>query len=288
MTGLSLLCFLGAGHTHLQEGPYQAPVKRALDWLVARQLADGDLRRDAANPQRAVETMYSHNIATVALCEAFAMTRDSKLTQPTRRAVAFMVSIQANPDPRRRAARARAEDTSVIGWQVMAMHSARRSGFTVPRGAFDAAAAWLDGVESRSTKGRYSYSKGEAASAAMTAEAMFIRQLLGHGNGEARMQESAAFVLETPPRWADGAPTHYWYYATLAMFQHQGESWRAWTDLLVPELLKHQHQSGPRAGTWDPKDEWSRLGGRIYQTAICTLSLEVYYRYKAPAASPER
>lgn len=288
MTGLSLLCFLGAGHTHLQDGPYQAQVKRGLEWLVARQTAQGDLRRDATNPEVAGETMYSHNIATVALCEAFAMTRDPKLTQPTRKAVAFMVSIQANPDPRRRAARARAEDTSVIGWQVMAMHSARRSGFSVPRGAFDAAAAWLDGVESRSTKGRYSYSKGEAASAAMTAEAMFIRQLLGHGNGEARMQESASFVLETPPRWADGAPTHYWYYATLAMFQHQGESWRAWNDLLVPELLKHQHQSGPRAGTWDPKDEWSRLGGRIYQTAICTLSLEVYYRYKAPAAAPER
>ncbi|MCX5689524.1 MAG: hypothetical protein NTV94_07020 [Planctomycetota bacterium] len=288
MTGLSLLCFLGAGHTHLQEGPYQAHVKRALDWLVARQRADGDLRRDAAHPERAVETMYSHNIATVALCEAFAMTRDPKLTQPTRRAIAFMVSIQANPDPSRRAGRARAEDTSVIGWQVMAMHSARRSGFAVPREAFDAAGAWLDSVESSKASGRYAYAKGQVPSAAMTAEAMFIRQLLGHGNTEPRMGESAEFVLATPPRWADGAPTHYWYYATLAMFQHQGESWRAWNGQLVPELLAHQHQAGAAAGTWDPKDEWSRLGGRIYQTAICTLSLEIYYRYKAPPTSADR
>jgi hypothetical protein len=232
--------------------------------------------------------MYSHNIATVALCEAFAMTRDPKLTQPTRRAVAFMVSIQANPDPSRRAGRARAEDTSVIGWQVMAMHSARRSGFAVPQSAFDAAGAWLDSVESSKERGRYSYAKGQLPSAAMTAEAMFIRQLLGHGSAELRMGESAEFVLATPPRWADGAPTHYWYYATLAMFQHQGPLWRAWNDALVPELLAHQHQSGPAAGTWDPKDEWSRLGGRIYQTAICTLSLEVYYRYKATATQAER
>ncbi|MBS0198041.1 MAG: PD40 domain-containing protein [Planctomycetes bacterium] len=282
MTGLSLLCFLGAGHTHTADGPYRADVQHALDWLIARQSANGDLRRDPARPDAPGETMYSHNIATVALCEAFAMTRDPKLAGAARRAVAFMISIQANPDPARRGTRARAEDTSVIGWQVMAMHSARRSGFTVPQSAFDAASAWLNTVASPSQPGRYAYTRGEAPSAAMTAEAMFIQQLLGHIRAEPRMEQSARFVLETPPRWADGAPTHYWYYATLALFQHQGDEWRAWNDQLVPELLRHQHQTGPAAGTWDPKDEWSRLGGRIYQTAICTLSLEVYYRYKAP------
>ena len=24
---------------------------------------------------------------------------------------------------------------------------------------------------------------------------------------------------------------------------------------------------------------WAQVGGRMYQTAICTLTLEVYYRY---------
>jgi hypothetical protein len=44
-------------------------------------------------------------------------------------------------------------------------------------------------------------------------------------------------------------------------------------------LLTNQRQSGAAAGSWDPRDNWSKIGGRVYQTAICTLCLEVYYRY---------
>ena len=64
------------------------------------------------------------------------------------------------------------------------------------------------------------------------------------------------------------------------MFQHQGEAWKKWNESLVPELLAHQRKDGAPAGSWDPTDPWSKMGGRVYQTAVCTLSLEVYYRYR--------
>ena len=32
------------------------------------------------------------------------------------------------------------------------------------------------------------------------------------------------------------------------------------------------------AGSWDPSGPWGRYGGRLYSTAISTLTLEVYYR----------
>ncbi len=48
---------------------------------------------------------------------------------------------------------------------------------------------------------------------------------------------------------------------------------------LTEQLLSHQQQSGRTAGSWDSTDRWSKLGGRVYQTALCTLMLEVYYRY---------
>ena len=66
-----MLAFLGAGHTHTKDGPYQDCVDRALRWLLARQANDGDLRGE--------ETMYSHGIATIALSEAYGMTKDAAL-----------------------------------------------------------------------------------------------------------------------------------------------------------------------------------------------------------------
>lgn len=267
MTGMALLCYLGAGHTHTQPGPCRDAVDRALRWLVARQSADGDLRQG--------ETMYGQTVSTVALCEALAMTRDQALALPAQRAVRFVLSRASS------AQRGDDRETSVLGWLVFTVESARRAGIDAPRSTFAAAGKWLDYVSIPGSSGLYSYSKGRPPSAAMTAEAMFVRQLLGHSRDEPMMERSARFILDSPPDWKDGAPTYHWYYATLALFQHQGDQWKAWNELLVTELLEHQRQEGPASGSWEPQDQWSRMGGRIYQTAVCTLCLEVYYRYKA-------
>lgn len=267
MTGLALLAFLGAGHTHVAEGPHRETVDAGLRWLLARQDPVGDLRGGR-------ETMYGQTIGCVALCEAFAMTRDPRLAEAARSAIAVVL------DPRR-GDRGTAAGTAVVGWQIMAVESARRAGLSVPNDTFTAAGRWLDSIAERPGSGRYAHRAGEAPSAAMTAEAMFVRHLLGSPSTERRMGESAAFLLETPPRWREGAPTHSWYYATLALFQHGGESWRSWNEALVPELVANQRSDGCCAGSWDPQDRWSTLGGRHYQTAICALSLEVYYRYAA-------
>ena len=93
------------------------------------------------------------------------------------------------------------------------------------------------------------------------------------------MQTSAKFIARQLPDWDDEPNTYLWYYATLALFQHQGEEWRQWNEALKEQLLEHQHKTGRMAGSWDTTDRWSRLGGRVYQTALCTLMLEVYYRY---------
>ncbi|MFO0835735.1 MAG: hypothetical protein U0638_12245 [Phycisphaerales bacterium] len=268
MTGMALLCFLSAGHTHTRDGPYRDTVSRAIEHLMSRQRGDGNLAPD--------ETMYGQTVASVALCEAYAMTHDARLARPVRLAVEFVDASARSND-------GSAGKTSVLGWQVMAMESARRAGVKTSNITFDAARRWLDSVGTAGAPGRYAYQRGQAASPAMTAEAMFVQQLLGHGAGEARMEDSARFILEEMPRWRDGAPTHSWYYATLALFQHQGEAWARWNDALVPELLAHQHTDGSLAGSWEPQDRWSKLCGRVHQTAVCTLSLEVYYRYRTRA-----
>jgi len=270
-TGLSLLCFLATGNTHVDDGPYRDAVRRAIDWLLRQQEAGGSLLGE--------ETMYSHGIATIALAEAFGMTGDGRLQRPVQRAVDFIIAAANRRIGGWRYAPGQVGDTSVLGWQVMALTSAQRAGLDVPQEGFDIARRWLELVGSSSDEGLYAYQPDREPSPAMTAEGMFVAQLLGATSAEASMQASADYLLANPPEWDREANTYYWYYATLALFQHQGEAWRQWNEAIKDELLAHQSTSGAATGSWTPDDQWAHVGGRVYQTAICTLTLEVYYRY---------
>lgn len=271
LTGLALLSFYGAGHTHVADGPYRNNVERGLRWLLKQQKPDGDLRGP--------ESMYSHGIATIAISEAFGMSRDSALAQPVARAAFFIDRVRNRTVGGWRYDPGQAGDTSVLGWQVMALKSAAKNGIPVPTGSFRAAREWMRLVSSPSKPGLYSYQPEQSPTPSMTAEGMFIQQLLGVPRDDPRMDASARYILEYPPQWESEVNTYFWYYATLALFQHQGPFWKSWNGALTRELLDHQRTDGKTAGSWDPVGEWADLGGRVYQTALCTLMLEVYYRY---------
>ena len=65
------------------------------------------------------------------------------------------------------------------------------------------------------------------------------------------------------------------------MYQHGGESWATWNARVRDEVVRRQRPKGHKAGSWDPDDSPVRppYGGRIYGTALATLTLEVYYRF---------
>jgi hypothetical protein len=278
LTGMSLLCFLGAGHTHTRPGPYQDNVRRGLRWLVSRQSDNGDLRSD--------ETMYSHGIATIALSESLTLTADSALEDPVRRAARFIDRSRQRNRGGWRYDPGHEGDTSVLGWQVMALKSAQMAGVDVPAAALRSAREWLRRVDSRSRPGLYSYQPGMEPTASMTAEAMFTQLLLGIEPADPRLKASAEFILDELPDWDENPNTYFWYYASLALLQQQGPAWETWNAAVSHELVAHQRKDGRAAGSWDPVGEWAKVGGRVYQTAICTLILEVYYRY-LPLYSPE-
>lgn len=274
LTGLSLLCFLGADHTHTRDGPYRDTVDRGLSWLVDGQTPEGDLRDG--------ETMYSQGIAAIAVSEALGMTGDPDLVDPVRRAAQFIDAARDRSIGGWRYDPGQPGDTSVLGWQIMALKSAQLAGVDVSADSFAAAAAWLELVGSpanRGPTGSYAYQPGRPPNLAMTAEGMFVQHLLGRRPDEPRMQASAAILSQSLPDWDSYLDTYYWYYATLAMFQQGGQAWERWNHALTGQLLPHQEKRGPRAGSWEPAGKWAPTAGRVYQTALCTLMLEVYYRY---------
>jgi len=295
LTGLALLAYLGAGYTQA-EGKYAATVARGLDFLVRGQRRDGDLR----GMSKAIG-MYCHAMATVALCEAYALTGDARLRDPVERAVGFLVRARSRDGLAWRYAPGAADsDTSILGWAVLALKSGREVGIRLPENLPAGVLKWLDKVASGPFRGLASYQPGTAVTPTMTAEAWVCRQFLGAGGPGPAGAESAGYLLDHGPR-SDPYNLYYWYYGTLAMYQHGGEPWERWNSQVRDELVRRQRPSGHALGSYDPDEtRYGSKGGRVYATALATLSLEVYYRYLrlyddpqvppavAPAPDPDR
>jgi hypothetical protein len=274
LTGLALLAYLGAGYTQT-DGKYAETVARGIDFLLLSQKPDGDLR----GKSRAVG-MYCHAMATIALCEAYALTGDEKLRDPVERAIAYIAKARARDGLAwRYAPGAPAGDTSILGWVVMALKSAREVGIAVPSSLQTGTIGWLTKVSTGAKGGLARYQPQESVTPTMTAEAWACRQFLGVGGPGPSSTEAAAFLLAHGPK-SDQYNLYYWYYGTLAMYQHGGDAWFRWNAQVRDEIVRRQRPRGHAAGSWDPDDSpYGAKGGRIYCTALATLSLEVYYRY---------
>lgn len=276
-TGLALLAYLGAGYTH-QSGKYEDVVNRGVTWLLKRQKPDGDLFADESE----FVWFYSHGMASIALCEAYGLTKDVALKEPAQRALDFIIDAQ-HPEFGGWRYRPKFEsDTSVSGWQLMALKSGEMSGLTVPKDAYVRVGRWLDSVQSKTSAGQFSYHPSQDASPTMTAEGLLMRQYLGSKRDDAQLIAGANFLQTRLPDFGQ-RDSYYWYYATQVMFHMQGEHWNAWNHSLRDSLVETQTQDGAFSGSWDPvrptPEKWSSAGGRHYVTCLNLLMLEVYYRH---------
>jgi hypothetical protein len=269
-TALALLPLLGDGNTH-NNGDYRAEVRKGLRWLIDHQKEDGDLYTGGTNNAH----MYSHGMAAIALCEVYGMSRDPELREPAQRAIDFIVAAQ-HKEGGWRYSPGQAGDTSVLGWQVMALKSAQMAELDVPPETLDKAQKWLQRVQH--SRGEFKYQRSSHGSPAMTAEGLLCHQYLGASRSDARLQAGADFLLKHVPK--DRRDTSYcWYYGTQVMYHMQGQYWQEWNAAMKETLLSTQHQSGNHTGSWDPQDKYEDSGGRLYSTALRVLMLEVYYRH---------
>ena len=273
ITGLALLAFLGAGHTHL-DGEYAAVMQSGLDFLVREQRRRGD--GAVVGNASSFAAMYCHGIATLALCEAWSLTGDDRLADPVRRAVAFTISAQNRVTGGWRYQPQQQGDTSQLGWQLMALTSAYYARLDVPDETWKRAGYFLNSVARGSHGGLATYRPGEARpSAAMTAESMLCRLFLQTPPDHPLIQEAANYVANDLP--GNGRVNYYyWYYGTLALYHLQDDRWTRWNAAVKRTLVQRQ----ARDGSWNADSAWGPSGGRVYSTALCALTLEVYYRYR--------
>ncbi len=310
LTGLALLAFMGNNQA-MNNGEYQDTVKDGVTWLTDVQQGSGLIGDEAGN-----STLYNQSIATMALGEAYYFSNKSPaLKRPVTKAVnvivkarnpygAWRYDLEPNGD----------SDSSITGWMVFALKTAGESDINIDKGAFDGAETWFASMEDKNT-GRVGYAWGEGGggvgslpsrppsyidkfpaekSESLTAVALLSRIFMTDGKKVKRwsdhpnyemLKKQADLIASKPPLWDEGDGSidmYYWYYGTFAMNQWGGKHWKDWKKAIETALIPNQHRQDEEDnffGSWDPVGPWGEEGGRVYSTAICTLMLEVYYRY---------
>jgi hypothetical protein len=336
-TGMVLLALLGAGHTQL-EGKYRDEVAGGLRYLIEQQAPDGSLMDPSGN-------LYSHGLATLALCEALAMTRDGYLAPPTatprwgdpavpanggsaavsgppggdaegnpppaggsspnllgfafdatapvtlpelthaaQQAVTFIERAQ-HPAGGWRYRPRQAGDTSVVGWQLMALKSAYLAGLKVDSKVAARATRFLDMVSEDRVGSCYGYTYGgkrpyldiNTPITATTPIGLLCRMYTGWEHKRPGLGQG----VERLKFWArPGKGLYYYYYATQVMHHYGGSSWEKWNAFMRDYLVQSQSQQGSELGSW-MLDGSHDDAGRLYCTAMAAMTLEVYYRYSS-------
>jgi hypothetical protein len=297
MTGLALLCYLGRCET--PDSPFYGDnVMKGILYLIELQ---------KKNPQgffcekpEAISSAYEHGIATYALGEMYTLARMGSKSLPGMReafekGVQLIIEHQNEKggwdyytknamEGKKNSGR---DDLSVTGWQYQALKAAKLTSLKID-GLHTAIGKAVKYIESTQTKdGGFGFTNREEHYNQwnMTPVGVLGISTLGKGPGSNEAKKGIAFALDLitkePPVWAGGnsygAPgqkLYTWYYFQQAFFQMGGEGWKLWNSTVLPQVLKEQkpdgswtHESGAAGGDW------------IYGTALCTLMMEVYYRY---------
>lgn len=289
-TSLSLLAFLGGGYTH-RVGAFKKTVKGALEWLKTEQDKEGWLGRNNGSKK----WMLDHATGTMALCEAFAVTRDFGLKEYCQKAVNCIAKAQNKDGGWGWEPSDGDSNTLVTGWMVLALKCAKVGRLDVPKEAFEGALKWFDSCTDPKT-GRVGYRKfpGPKKPAVdsveipeenptMTAISVICSIFCGRKRRHENVMKGVDVLMKNLPQRDESGEkidSMYWYFGTYAIFQYGGRKWHEWNTAMKNILLHTQRRDGCAFGSWDPEGAWWGIsGGRVMSTALGSLTLQIYYRY---------
>ncbi|MEM8954653.1 MAG: prenyltransferase/squalene oxidase repeat-containing protein [Verrucomicrobiota bacterium] len=280
MTGLALLAYLG--HCETPDSPeFADTVVNAATFLMNMGI-EGDGHMVSPRGKGA----YEHAIATYALAELFTMTRKGKTKIPgladlLKDAVEIIIKGQNSSggwDYNYRSGSR--DDTSVGGWQIQALRAGKNTelDFNGYETSWDRAIRQIKRVQGR--EGGFGYIEAEDK-ISLTGVGVLSLQFADQGSSK-EAQRGLKFIMDTRKSLSYASANFYeWYYSTQACFLEGGRIWRDWNDMFLDELLDAQDSNGrfPPNRSGDRDDERTKGDGDLYRTCLCTLMLEVYYRY---------
>ena len=159
-TGMALLPFLAAGETHRGGQRYQKVVRAGLEFLIKYCPLGGP----NAGKFTGAGNMYAQAIGTVALCEAYGMTKDKGLLLHAAQAAINYIQHAQGVNGSWGYQAGNNGDTSIVGWQVQALQAARLGkDIVVDKRVIDKTKKFLDLAAKGSRKSAYGYADNTGA-----------------------------------------------------------------------------------------------------------------------------
>lgn len=288
MTGLVLLSYFGHCETPASE-EFGESCMRGIIYLVNLGMKNDGRMADRFTGN---DWCYQHAIATYALGEAATFCKELKLPVPqlmetTAKAGQYIIDHQ-NPNGGwaylyNSTGKGAHTDTSITGWQLQALKACSHAGLEF-KGMKTCVGRGLDYLKScQNETGGFGYSNKSNAGHGrayfgLTGVGMLSLQMWGKENSR-EVRRSAKYITENSRFDYNGRDSNLYahYYESQAMMRSGGKEWQHYNELFRDQVLHNQDADG----SWkSPGDKHTAgEGNRIYRTALCTLMLEVYYRF---------
>lgn len=243
----------------------------AIAYLIKMQRDDGRFGEPFSG------TPYNQGIATLALAKAYESRKDESLRLAVDKAVAAIGAAQYKDGGWGYSNEAHPQSNlAVTLWQIEALRAAAQRGWDV-RPRIERGLRWMAGMATDDGSFGYQRSGDIATGASPTLTAMGAMSLLDpahiglvspgrHAAIKAQVQKLAS----TP-----GPDMDYYrrYFLAAALKKMDEKPARAGLTAIRQDTRNRQVRCGAEAGSWTADDRWGSSGGRLYATAMASLSL---------------
>lgn len=292
MTGLALLAYLGHCETP-NSAEFGQTVNDAIVYLVGVGMKNnGSLAKDLNDKH----WPYEHAIATYALAEAYTFCSKQNINIPNLKEVVQMAGnhilnsqhgTSGGWDYNYDMTGGRGGDSSIVCWHLQALKACNHTGIefrnmsSVVRNALE----YLEKCQDKNGGVYYQPSHNNLPS--MTGASMLCHQQWGKSS-RSTVRQAAKFASEVKFGYdtADADLYAHYYYGQ-AMMNRGGREWTEYNNKFRDEILKNQAADGswrkaPGGGQKLNAVAPTYVSGEYslhYRTCLCTLMLEVYYRF---------
>lgn len=244
MTGLAILVYLAHGEVPAPDTEFGPTVEKAIRFLC-------DEQNDAGFFKYKDGTNYSHPIATYALGEAYAMTKNPLVKEAAEKAVVPLIKGQNAKNNWEYNMRVTdRSDTSYAGWCAQAIKAVYTAECEAP-GLEECYKRAKTGFLHmyRGNVGGFSYEGNGNQHVGLSGVGALCMQLLGEYD-RPEVKNTMKYLEECtidfehwenqPYKSSGPSPIYYWYYITQAKFQEGGDTFKKWNAMFFPELQKRQ------------------------------------------------